>query len=79
MGDVPRAVEFAKKEAENETACIGTDVQHLDKNMTGAVSWLKHLENLPKSEAVKANMVQKRLAKEEKKAGKKAAKKANKR
>lgn len=47
--------------------------------MAGAVSWLKHLENLPKSDAVKANMVQKRLAKEEKKATKKAAKKANKR
>ncbi|CAK3875243.1 TPR domain [Lecanosticta acicola] len=77
-GLIPKALAYAQKECEVEKVCIGSETDHLEKNMEGAVYWIKHLETLSEQDKVKARMNEKRFAKEQKKADKKAAKKAGK-
>jgi hypothetical protein len=46
LGLTKKALDFARKELEAERYCIGTDTEHLRKDMRGAEYWLAHLEQM---------------------------------
>ncbi|KAI1496376.1 hypothetical protein F5X99DRAFT_424715 [Biscogniauxia marginata] len=43
LGDIPRALDYARKELDIERCIIGTETAHLRNNMDGAEYWLAHL------------------------------------
>ncbi|KAK5118169.1 hypothetical protein LTR85_008149 [Meristemomyces frigidus] len=76
LGQLEKAMAYARKELEVQRYCLGTETAHMEKDMEGAEFWIKHLEQTAEKDRVKIAMNQKRTKKEDKRAEKKAAKKA---
>ncbi|KAK4540498.1 hypothetical protein LTR36_009136 [Oleoguttula mirabilis] len=76
LGQMEKAMAYARKELEVQRYCLGTETAHMEMDMEGAEFWIKHVEQMAEKDRVKIAMNQKRTRKEDKKAEKKAAKKA---